>query len=525
MDNMLDIESLCTAIEASERVDNSTLVHFLCNEDKKVRLETNFRLACIYFYKRDDIKKALVYAQRAFMLSGVDEKYLNLYIEILHSVADFDGVRLVYKEIGCRFSEVGDVLSALRYFDLHRDVYANAGMGDRYEYDFDVLKRIRDLATAYRSKGPKISFPNFSKKIKIAYLVFGINHANSVIIKLLAQYAKYHDVKQFDVVFFIVESSKNNLEIENANIALLKSTGAKVVQTGSESKFKCLLEAAHKIIKFHPDILVSTAVLANYAHYFVFSLIQGVKKISYCYGPPEQYIPPDVDYVICPAIHPVIDSMIQPVVIPLEFDFSNTLTTKAVSRESIGIPNDAVIIVAAGRPSKFLNKEYWKAIFATLTTCDNAYFVGIGLTVIPPFFSELLPEQMKSRVKVFGWQDEYLKTLKLADIVIDTFPSGGGVVLLEAMANNIPVITFQEDFSCKYDQMNWNPGSEFVSEKEIVLTRWDFFALKEKLVELVNNRDIRLKLGALLGHEVRLKRGDPERYVRNCEFFFKNLKV
>lgn len=520
MDSYLaEIESICRAIEANQEVDNPTLFRYLCNDDAGVRLEANYRLACTYLHKLQDVNKALVYAKRAFMLSGLDERYPAFYLEILNTTGDVDKKRAIYKEMGCRFSEIGDVVSALRYFELHRDAYYKSGMGDHYEYDFDVLKRIRDLAALYRRKVQKTTPPMPADRIRLAYLVFGITHSNSVIVALMTQYARYHDASQFEVVFFIVESSLNNSETARHNIGLLESAGAKVVQASSSTQIECLLEAAREINNFGPDILISTAILANYAHYFVYSLIEKVNKISFCFGPPEQYIPPDADGVMCPTVHPAIDSMRQTTLVPIEFDLSQALITTPVSRESMGLPNDSVVIVAAGRPTKFLNKEYWKAIFATLNSCENVYFVAIGLSVMPPFFSEILPEKLAARVKVLGWLDGYLKVLKLADIVVDTFPSGGGVVLIEAMASDIPTITFQEDYSCPYNQMNWNPGAEIVPMQELILPRWDFVALEQKLIELVNKRDLRVALGASCGQEARLHRGNPERSVKRCEIF------
>ena len=517
MDTNSELESLCHAIETHQKADNALLARLLCAEDINVRLEANSRLASIYYYKLQNIDKALVYAHRAFVLSGVNEYFSTFCVEILHKAGDANGKRAIYKEMGCRFSEIGDIMSALRYFDLHRDVYANSGMGDRYEYDFDVLKRIRDLASTYRQKCERTTSLAHGNKIRLAYLVFGIQHSNSVIVELMAQYAKYHDVARFDVVFFIVESSDNNSDIERRNIDLLKSAGAEVVQAGLGKPLDCLFEAARNINNFGPDILISTAILANYAHYFVYSLVEAVKKVSYCFGPPEQFIPPNIDGIICPAAHPAIESSNRTTLIHLEFDLSRACFTKSVSRESVGLPDDAVIIVAAGRPSKFLNKEYWQAIFSVLNSCNDAYFVAIGLSVIPPFFSDILPENLVGRIKIFGWLDDYLTILKLADIVVDTFPSGGGVVLLEAMAADIPAITFDEDFSCRFNQMNWNPGAEMVPVQQLILPRWDFVALEHKLIELIGNRSLRVKLGELCGQETRLHRGSPERYVQSCE--------
>jgi hypothetical protein len=192
-------------------------------------------------------------------------------------------------------------------------------------------------------------------------------------------------------------------------------------------------------------------------------------------------------------------------------------------RQSLGLPADSIVIVSAGRSSKFMNVEFWTAIFSVLHSCENAYFVVIGLSSAPNFLPEILPPDLEHRVKLLGWLDGYQSFLKIADIFVDTFPSGGGVVVLEAMACNIPVITFREDYSSHYTQMNWNPAAEMIPVEELILPRYNFAVLKIKLTELIVNGDLRIELGSLCGQEARVHRGNPSRSVKKCEIFLKKF--
>ena len=91
--------------------------------------------------------------------------------------------------------------------------------------------------------------------------------------------------------------------------------------------------------------------------------------------------------------------------------------------------------MSCGRPSKFLDISFWKAILNVLRSHPHVYYVAVGLAGgAPLFLHEILTDDIAQRVKVIGWEKDFLKVLSMADIVVDTYPSGGGMSIVDAMA-------------------------------------------------------------------------------------------
>src|SRR5262249_33660377 len=81
----------------------------------------------------------------------------------------------------------------------------------------------------------------------------------------------------------------------------------------------------------------------------------------------------------------------------------------------------------------------------------------------------------------------YLSLLSGADIVIDTFPSGGGTILFDAMSLGVPVVTFKNDYMKLYDQVDWSPAEEFLHVPDLLLERGDFAEMRRVVSRLIED--------------------------------------
>jgi glycosyltransferase involved in cell wall biosynthesis len=516
------LESACQLIGAGERLGSSQLIRLLSYESAAHRFLVNQSLAKAYFHYAKNPEAAAIFAERALGLSGLSEDFFAFYIELHAATGNVEAQRSAYKTMGMRYAAAGDSYSALRNFNLHRDAYALAGLGDRYQYDFDVLAAINRLAIIDCGKPSNIRTRN-RRRIRLAYLVFHIHHQDSVIVKLLGEFAQWHNKLAFEVTFFVVESNKNNNEIALKNLDILIQAGARIVQADKSGVMSCLHQTARHIRGFRPDILIGTAILADYAHYYAASTSPAIARIGLAYGPPELYIAPNLDWVVTSTKTLLVDSPVSGSVIPVQYKLPTRHSLLPPSRSALGVADDAVILASAGRPSKFMDQGFWTAILQTLEACPNTFFIAMGLDVDPPFLADLIPETLKHRVIRLGWRSNYLSTLAIADIVIDTYPSGGGMVLVDAMAFSIPVVSFNHDYTKPYDQMNWNLGEEVVYIPELVVDRYNLDGLKTKLASLIQDPGLRIKLGAACHAVAHGQRGSPERYVRQHEETYKNV--
>ncbi len=514
---MKTLESLLEIIRQGGEVNPQELLPLLCMESRSVRFTHNDYLARTYYYAGKP-HLAEVFAERALLqLEGNPDSFISFYV-MLHTVlGNAEAIKKAFKLVGMQQAALGNINLALRYFNQSRDAYSNLGLGDRYEYDFDILKKIEVMATYPKSIDDESSVFEAHNPNRIAYLVYGAKHAQSVLIKILCEFAKYHDQSNYDVAFFVPDLCHDESGAVRKNIEKLRAAGGRVIETTSYDELECLYETGRNIREFAPNILVTTAVLADFAQYFVATLAGVPVNIGLCYGPPEQYIPPNLDWVISPTIHPLLDSMCNGSIVNLEQALPIRANIYGCSREELGIPPESVVIVSAGRPSKFLNREFWLAIVNALEAHPNIFFIAIGLEELHLFVTELMHPGLRTRFLNLGWQDNYLNIVVLADIVVDTFPSGGGVTVIDAMGLGIPVVSFRNDYLKVYDQADWNPAEEFIELPELLATRGSFYEWSTILSGLIDDKALRHYMGKRC-QEVALKRlGSPERMVRNHE--------
>jgi hypothetical protein len=107
--------------------------------------------------------------------------------------------------------------------------------------------------------------------------------------------------------------------------------------------------------------------------------------------------------------------------------------------------------------------------------------------------------------------------IKCADIYIDTFPSGGGVIVLMAKSLAVPIVTFEDDNSAHFDQNSWNPAANYLPGKNYIISRWNFELMKIKIQFLIDNQNLRISFG----EECRIKYikdySNPQRMIQSYE--------
>lgn len=516
-----ELELVCQAIQRGQAPPGAEFGALLGAATAERRFEVNNALARACF-SAGDIASAATFADRALLLSGLSEKFLLFYIELQGAAGNVAAQRAAYKTMGMRYAAAGDTYSALRNFNLHRDAYALAGQGNRYEYDFDVLAAVERMA-ATQARRPSRREGIAGRRIRLAYLVFHVHHPESVIVKLLCEFAKWHDHQQFELVFFVAESSLNNNEIANKNLEALRQAGARIVQADKPSVIGCLLQIRDQAAAFRPDVFIGAAILAEYAHYFALLAAPATARVGLVYGPPELYIAPSLHWVVASSDTLMLGSPVGGSVIPIEYALPERERVVPRTRSSLGIAENAVVLVSAGRPTKFMDKDFWHAIVQALELHPSAVFVAMGLDVDPPFLADLLPAQLESRVIRLGWQAEYLGILVNADIVVDTYPSGSGIVLLDAMAFGIPVVSFRHDYTRPYDQMNWNLGEELVVIPELLIERYQLDSLRDLLSSLIQDPARRARLGQACQAIAFERRSSPARYVQKHEAVYRDV--
>lgn len=513
-------EKLLERIRSGGSVKSFELLPYLCLENRKERCNANLKLA-ESFAETNNFEQAKVFITRAWILSRFSADVLPLYIKIHSGLNDIDSIRGAYKRLGMVESSKGNVVGALKYFNQWQYAYASHQKLDKYQYDFDVLERIEQMAEPWRFREYSHSKPFGNRKIRLAYLMFGMTDLNSVVVKINRMFAKYHDKERFKVAFFVPDpkSSVNNSPQGRANIKLLREYGCEVITAPySTNDLNRLLAVARQIYDFEPDVLITNVLLAYFEHYFIASLRPAPCIVGLLQGPPPQFAAPSLDWCISWSKHPLIDSPCDCSLVHLGLDLPDRSFVKPYSREDLELPQNSQILMSAGRYVKFQERVFWEAILDILSRFPNLFYVAVGVSKEEvPFLDELVTNDMNNRIRLLGWREDCLNIMCLADVLIDTYPSGGGHVLIDAMSLGIPFVSFENNYLKEFDQTDWSVADEFVDIPELMVGRGDFDRLKDLVSRLISDRRHREEMGKLCKERIQLSMGNPDRGMRRIE--------
>src|SRR5574341_126193 len=519
----MKLEEILSEIAKGGRISATELLPYLCLGHRDQRARVNFLLAQAYMQsgRGDFLPHAQTCIQRAWQLSRFSRDLLPLLIEIHLALGDVATIREAYKRLGMESAREKNIDEAIKYFNLSHSAYWRFQNTDRYEYDFDILERLDNLAGPYRLS-PKPRPDLLSSKLRIAYLVQGITELGSSLIKINLLLAQFHDRSRVEAIFFAPEAEAVVMASAagRSHVQQFKSLGFKLYtgsnNVGTEGR---LLGMAQLILDHKPDLLVTSAALAELEHYFVTTLRPAPFIFGLVQGPPPQFAAPMMDWGIAWSKHPLMDCPIDCTRITMADELLQSANVPPYERTELGIPRNAQVVVSAGRHVKFQNRAYWEAIIEFLNERPDVYYLIMGVKENQiPFLGSLLSESLRARIRFLEWAgSEYRRGLRLADVLIDTFPSGGGAILLDATALGIPCISFQNDYMKQYDQTEWSLGDELISIPELLIPRCDFEAMKSLLARLLDEEQYRHEIGQRLQQFAEETWGNPSHSVRQCE--------
>ncbi len=517
-----DFDAILAGIASGERVTAAELLPYLCMESREQRCEVNALLADAYAQSDsvEDLEQAKIFIQRAWLLSGCSPNVFPLYLKILSALNDVVGIREGYKRLGMCAAQNANVSEAIHNFTFSHYASLLVEKVDRFQYDFDILRCMDDLAAPHRFDCTGRGARGEGEKIRLAYLLKGTAELNSVLLKINLLMARLHDKSRFEITFFTPEPERVIAIAAQGkdHIKQFESFGCKLVSAPDlESEEEILLGIGRRIYEARPHILVTSAALADFRHYFVAALRPAPVMIGLVQGPPPQFAAPLLDWCIAWSKHPLMDSPVGCSLVELRLPYSGPQADSAYSRNELELPEDATVLISGGRYTKFQEADYWTAIIDVLSRHANTYYLVVGPREDQiPFLNSILPPEVKSRVRCLGWREDFQKILPCADILIDTYPSGGGQVLVQAFSSGLPIVSYQNDYMKLYDQTNWNPVEDFIADSEIIVPRGDFQQFKEIVSKLIEDKQYR-RLVAERCQAQYAGRINAEESIRQCE--------
>jgi hypothetical protein len=517
----MSLDAILSRIASGESVPQSELLPYLCIERRERRAEVNRLLAeaCLGSGRAERLADAAVFVRRAWLLGGFQTELLPLYTRIHAAVGDVEGIRDAYKRAGVEAAARGDVPGALRYFDLWQYAYHDFSKLDRYEYDFDILDCVERLARPHRLAPPARAGGG---PLRVAYLVKGMTETGSILVKINLLFARFHDRSRVEPLFFAPEPESQVLASEagREHMRLFESHGCGLT-AGPDAPPEVRLPAVARMIRdAGADVLVTGAALAHFEHFYVAALRPAPAVFGFIQGPPPQFAPLSLDWGFAWGRHPLIEAPVSCSFIELGLDLPSPGDVKPYERGELGVPEGAFVAAAAGRHVKFQGEEFWRAVGEMLEEHPGLHFLALGLEESQvAFLPSVLSPEARGRVRFVAWggEENYLRALCASDLLVDTFPSGGGTVFADAMALGIPVVTFRNNYLRLFDQNDWSPAGEIMNVPEVIVPRGDFAEMKRVVARMINDEEFRLDVARRGQEYIRRTKGDPPRAIREFE--------
>lgn len=520
-----EFRTLLKRIEAGGGVDDSELLPFLALESKSARYRVNHALAAAYYdlHERKGCARALRLARscgdRALLLSEYSPEVIPTLVRIYRAQADAAAYKEALKRAGIRQAARGNFDDALALFD--KWIYAHAALTniDTQSFDADIVACVERMTLLHRFDAGGQSRPG--GKIRLAYLMQGLTHLNSVLIRIDETFARLHDKSRFEVAYFTVEDEEAVAASPHAQSAVrnIRAQGWELhVPPKGGTLFEQLLSVGRRIHDFGPDVLVTTGALATFNNYFVACLRPAPLTVALHQGSTPLFTWHSFDHSISWFLTNLLDCPADCSHVPLEFDLPEREEVPVASREELDIPVGATVAASGGRWQKFQGADFWRAMSDLLLEHPGLYWLVVGINEARmPSLPDLLAPEARSRIRFRDWGHDYLRYLAAADVFVDSYPVGGGMILMEAMGLGLPVVSFENDYVTAYDDNDSSGGTEVVGMPELLVGRGDFVQLKSRISALVADEGYRRRLGRACYERVRRGQADPSRMVRRCE--------
>jgi len=464
------------------------------------RAQDNFDLG-IKFKKANELRKAAVFFERAWILSQYDLKYANDYYFCLVGINEIYKAKDVLKQAVFKSYKIRNWALLLDFSQFyHTHLWRHLKI-DQFDYDFEALDHIKNAAAHFAGEMESVAvrqFPENYPKIRLCYYLFGIEHPNSAIMLQSDRFIYQHDREKFDLVAVVPRTESFLLNDKHAapHYKRLKESDIETIflEESAEPIDRKYLNIAKKIKEKNIDILITMAGLVEMHDYFVQCLKPAKKLVSMIYSTPAIYCNPDADLAIAASENHLMEltcpSMHQGMVYA-----APDLTNMKAKRSDYGIPEDAVLLVSGGREGKYRSDQYWRLILELMQENPQVWFLGIGLkNVGPEYAKKLFPAEMAERLVFTDWLSDYFGAVSLGDIYVDSFPEAGGLTILDAMFLEKPVTPVKPDILDPFGKYSLRPSSQYAPE-EMRFDINNLSHLKATLNAWIKDKNLREEMG------------------------------
>lgn len=456
------------------------------------RLETNRQFAA-QLLKQGFHSEAMVFLERAWQQSRhQDREVATALTALLRQRADWPAINRLHLERGLSAARRGDLEDMLlSFFEFYYYAYRETASyrWQRFEPAIDATLAMLGPGIESEPCCEELIAGLDPAKLKLVILAENLEPRWSAA-KRLISIGKLIDKSRFEVIYFCRLPPSQGWQAVADD---LTAAGCRLAWTEAGNlAMPAVRRAIHLLRGARADFtLVNTSFLTPWIDLVSHSGAAGrvVKFISQAGG-----LESGVDLALNSVLPLALDEAVDTLYVGPAYVIDPPAKRKACRRQGRGLK-----VIAVGRKIMFLSERFWRVVLEALNRDPELTVTVLGVEPSDIFGQQGPPTP---RLRLLGFRDDVLEQMAQADVLLDTWPLGGGSTLREAHALGLPVISLRADETYYEPYTTWSEThvglNEFVHPELL---------LKEFTVEAV---------GALLGRLAREK-GYYERICREAQ--------
>lgn len=493
-------------ISAGENVTQAELAPHLLDRSPLERAKANYLFAGAYL-QAGNVRTAAALAFRAATLDDSDPEVYHLAHALLSHTGRLEDLLDLTRAHVFRALARGDrarVRALYRAFHDAAHALSSRTAGARDAWADEAVHAA--LAQAFSMPAPPLR-PDILERgpIRLGYVLAGEASPQSTLVRVALSLMRSHDRSRFEFRAYTVRPAsairKQNPTFDQW-IEQVRGYGGTLVEIPDGDGVDLLMRVRARMIADGIDIALYHILILD--HYILSLMRPAPLSIGVNCGNPRGYTARHLDTSIVFQHHGQMEATCDSALLGGIYDFE-LLSAKSPlpnppTKGGLGIPPDASVIVSGGQSYKFQSDAFWEVLARVLAARPGAVWVlsGISREEAAPWIARHA-SAVDTRIFPLGWRTDFVDgILPLADIVVDTFPAGGGQALYEAMSFAKPCLSFTSDYFRPFSNRHWSPCFEVLDRIDLAIPFGDHAAMEARILALLDDRTERERFGTKL---------------------------
>lgn len=419
-------------------------------------------------YRATDLKRAYVHLERAWNLGQRDLDTCKNLVHLMQQEGRMHDIQRVTQQAVYSAAQEKD----LNLFIQFMNMYHRNAVGFGLQVQDPILNDLTDKL--FSPLQPTFNNRDVDSSPHLAYLVPLAHDPKSTLPPLPFDFAKLQKDSQF-TISIVLPLTKEQVERQNPRLMpMIEDVKALNVEIHyidinlAERSFGQIEKLCNYLVEMDIDILCCLTQI--YQDYFVAAMRPARHIIGIEFGHPEWYSSPFLDGITAAHTHLAMEAYTETldVCIGSTKKFQATPTTLKLS--DLGIGEDKKIILSSGAKDRLQNPDFWKLTQAIIQHTDYEWIIMGADENDKKIYLQGVAPDIASRIHCLGYRTDFSEVLALGDIYVDTFPVGGGYALIEAMAREIPCVTYKHNYNKIFRKHhNYFPMYDYVEDKDFAI--------------------------------------------------------